>query len=272
MSRPDSLLAYLTRGGRDEVRTAALVGREVDPTLDVESTLEALGAMAEGLVVPARADAETAARALSEHAFGELGFHGNVGHYYDPANSLLHHVIARRTGIPITLAVVFLALGRKVGLDVVGIGFPGHFLLRVGGPRGVLVDPFHDGRVLGPEDLGELAERFLGPRVTPGPDHLRPVDAPALAVRMLGNLEAAYVRVGERGLAMVTADRLFELSQDPAHRRDRGMHAHAIGAHTLAAEDLSAYLDARPDAADAGQAKAVLTEARKALRKSQPPN
>ncbi len=109
--------------------------------------------------------------------FEELGFHGNQDDYYDPRNSFLNDVLERRTGIPITLAVVFLETAWRMGIDAVGIAYPGHFLVRVGG---LILDPFHGGRELDPASLS--------------PEGLAPASKRAILTRMLHNLRALQPR------------------------------------------------------------------------------
>jgi regulator of sirC expression with transglutaminase-like and TPR domain len=194
-----------------------------------------------------------------DHVYGPLGFRGNEDDYYDPKNSYLNEVLERRTGIPITLAVVLMALGRRVGLRIEGIAFPGHFLARAGGDT--YLDPFHKGRILERTDLEALAERFLGnPRLTAG--QLEPVEVRVIAVRMLYNLQQIYERRGDHARALVVCDRLVDVADAPFHRRDRGIHALALGAHEAAQRDLEAYLATHADATDATRIRQLLGKAR----------
>ncbi len=118
--------------------------------------------------------------ALSGYLAGELGFRGNELDYYDPRNSYLNEVLDRRLGIPISLAVVVMEVGRRLGLPLVGIGMPGHFLVRHGG---VVFDPFNRGA---PVDTSDLDEALL-----------EPVGAKAILARMLGNLKHIYASQGD---------------------------------------------------------------------------
>lgn len=197
---------------------------------------------------------------LRDHLCGELGFRGNRDDYYDPKNSYLNEVLERRLGIPISLAVVWMAVGRRVGLLVEGIGFPGHFLVRAGGRSGTYVDVFNDGHLLDPRELARLGERHTrgGPLL---PEHLEPITARDMALRMLHNLRAIFDNRGDHARAMVVCDRLFDLTAAPTHRRDRGVHALALGAREAALRDFEAYLSAEPDAADASRVRALLDRA-----------
>jgi regulator of sirC expression with transglutaminase-like and TPR domain len=211
-------------------------------------------AMLDQLVEPIRTLVEQAPddnklSLLTEHVYGRLGFSGNADDYYDPRNSYLNQVLERRRGIPISLAVVLMALGRRLDLDIEGIGFPGHFLVRVGGPDGLFVDPFNEGRILEREDLEHLAERFL-PEVGIEGAQLSPVGPRTIAVRTLFNLQQIYERRADHARALVCCDRLVDLTDEPFHRRDRGTHAFALGAYAAARPDLEAYLERSGDAQD----------------------
>ncbi len=200
---------------------------------------------------------------LGTYVYDELGFAGDEETYDDPRNSYLPMVIARRRGIPITLAVLLAALGRRAGMDVEGVGFPGHFLVRLGGPSGVYVDPFFRARVLHMDDLTKLLQRVTGETVALQDEHTAVVGARAVAVRMLVNLKNTHERRGDHAKALVVCDRLVDLTGAPEPRRDRGMHALALGALEAASSDLRAYLNARPDAKDTAKVTEALDDIRK---------
>lgn len=250
---------------------ALAVASDAYPSLDVlryERMLDELSAP----LVESVAGASTTRRAgelLSAHLFDGEGFRGNEARYYDPRNSYLNDVLDRRLGIPITLAIVMMAVGRRVGLGIEGVGFPGHFLVRIGGARGYYADPFHHGKALSREDLIELADRFEargpgGAVVEPAEAlaaYLRPVDARTMAVRLLANLQQIFERAGDHARALLVCDRLVDVAGAPYHRRDRGKHALALGAMRAARVDLSAYLRAMPDAPDRAAVQAALEQA-----------
>jgi regulator of sirC expression with transglutaminase-like and TPR domain len=241
-------------------RAALLIARDAHPALDIDAELGRLDALAEPLpprLTPVDAPAAQARR-LAEYVYGELGFDGDTESYDDPRNSYLDDVLDRRRGIPITLAVLLCAIGRRAGLRVEGIGFPGHFLARVGGPGGVYVDPFHRGRVLDEAALARLARSFLGSVGALEAGHLAPVSTKAIAVRMLMNLKRAHEKRADHGAALVVCDRLADLTGGVEFVRDRGLHALALGARAQAAEDLARYLGERPQARDAAEVRRVL--------------
>ena len=243
---------------------AILIATEANPLLDdraMRRGLDGLGAEAlirRGL----RSSPERDGRILAELLFEELGFVGEHDDYYNPYNSYLDKVMIRRKGIPISLSVLTMAVGERAGMDIAGVGFPGHFLVRVGGPDGVYQDPFHGGELLDGHGLRKLAAQFLGAEMALHPSYLEPVDCLTITIRMLANLKSAHRRQGDYARAMLACDHLVELTQAPEHRRDRGLLAHALRTYGAASEDLAAYLEARPDAKDAHVISRALEEAR----------
>jgi regulator of sirC expression with transglutaminase-like and TPR domain len=260
---------------------ALAVAADVYPGLNAAHWLTELDRIADPIVHAVAHERGTRAksRILNERLFDELGFRGNEQSYYDPRNSYLNEVLERRVGIPISLAVVMMAVGRRVGLPIEGVGFPGHFLVRVGGARGHFADPFHAGKILSRDELVSLAERFevharggdskgeLDPEVLG--TYLRPVDERAIAVRMLANLKHSFERAGDSARALVVCDRLVDVTDEPHHRRDRGKHALALRAHRAARIDFAAYLRAVPNAGDAEEIQSLL---RRATREEAPLN
>ncbi|MFO0550795.1 MAG: transglutaminase-like domain-containing protein [Polyangiaceae bacterium] len=212
---------------------------------------------------------------LREVLYAQAGLRGNADDYHDPRNSYLNDVLDRGLGIPISLAVVVLAVARRAGIAAEGVGFPGHFLVRLGARRttrefvtdppgsaaGVLLDPFSELRTLNHADLTTLVRRSLGPTARISPSHLTSCDHRAIVVRMLTNLRAIHEqRMDHRG-ALVVCDRLVELGAGAPALRDRGMHALALGAGAVAQSDLAAYLAAAPNAPDRGEVERALASA-----------
>lgn len=228
---------------------AILVARDAYPGLDVGYVQGELSSFANGLSL-AGLPALEQAHALRQHLYSVHGFHGNEEDYHDPRNSYLNEVVTRRTGIPITLACVVMATGRQAGVYVEGIGFPGHFLVRIGGPEGVYMDPFFAGRVLDEAGMAQLAHRVLGPAQQLSREHLMSVGPRALVTRMLTNLKQSHELRREHAQALLVCDRLVDLKAGPEVRRDRGLHALALGANEAAAADLEAYLSEKPAAQD----------------------
>ena len=241
---------------------ALSIAREVDPQADVSGARALLATLAEPLPDGLRRQLPALqAEMLSDRLAVERGYRGNEDDYYDPRNSDLTWVLAKKKGLPITLGVLYVAVARRAGLEAEGIGFPGHFLVRIGGRDGVYQDPFHEGRVLSEHDLGTLAEHFMGGRDRLRQEHLEAVSTRDLALRMLANLQTAWATRGDGARAMVAADHLVDLNGAPEHFRDRGLLALSLNAHEAAAEDFRRYLDRRPSAEDALEVRAALAAA-----------
>lgn len=242
---------------------ALLIARDFRPQLSVEEELGRIDRIADSL---GRIDQGTSPRvqalALAAHLGERYGFTGNANHYFEPENSYLDQVLARRRGIPVTLSIVYAAVGRRMGLAVELIGFPGHFLARVGGDEGVLIDPFFGGRIVGEAELKGLAARFLGSAERLGPQHVAPCGLQPLVVRMLVNLKHAHERRGDHASALLACDRLFDLTGAADFRRDRGFHALSLGAVEAAMNDLEAYLESERRAPDADVVRRAIAQAR----------
>src|SRR5207245_4551202 len=264
---------------------AALVGHEADcglargaleiariayPALEPAPYLNKLDELAEG----ARArmagglPPEAVARAVGDHLFRTCGFRGNAEDYHDPRNSLLNDVLDRRTGIPISLSVVFIEVTRRLGLPVEGVGFPGHFLVRVVGHRGpLLLDPFFGGRPVGDAELVERLRALHGGReLRELPrEALRTASTPDILARMLRNLLRVYLSRDDPPHALATVDLLLVLVPDsPDDLRTRGCLYEHLDCVPAAAADFRRFLDLVPDAPDADEIRARLARLPKA--------
>ena len=222
----------------------------------IEAVRGALDELAAGVALP---DAPAAAaEALASHLHGRHRFRGATEDYYDPRHSDLAYLLEARRGLPLTLSLLYIAVARRAGREIEPIGFPGHFLVRHGGPGGVHQDPFHGGRLLDDAALAQLGARFLGHASRLEAEHLLPIGRKALAVRMLANLRNAHRRRGDAARALLACDLLVDVTGAPEARRDRGLHALELGAVAADREDLEAYLEARPRARDAERVRAAL--------------
>ena len=179
------------------------------PDLDVHAYLDRLAAMADLVEGTTHLDLRRVV-AIRE------GLGGDVDDYYDPRNSYLNEVIDRRKGIPITLAVVWMEVGRRAGIEVQGVGLPGHFLVFAGGQ---LVDPFGGGEAIGADEAAALfAENYGGaPRLNP--EWLEPVPPEAILERMLNNLMEAYRRRAETGAEPFRSRAWITACLDELHAR-----------------------------------------------------
>jgi regulator of sirC expression with transglutaminase-like and TPR domain len=195
----------------------------------------------------------------------EEGFRGNTDEYYDPRNSYLNEVLDRRTGIPISLAVVYRAVADRLGLAMAGVNLPAHFVLRTGqGPGTIFVDPFHAGHLLDRQGCERLVATVTGQDVQLSDAQLAPCPTGMIVARMLRNLKAVYLREHQFLAALPVLRRLATLTRDePLERRDLGvclLHADRPGE---AIDHLRAYLDAQPEADDAETVATLLSTARR---------
>jgi regulator of sirC expression with transglutaminase-like and TPR domain len=248
----------------DLARASLLVACEEYPQLEVDRYLERLDTMADGLRGRLGDSPRSAIAALNRVLFEEQGFRGNTREYYDPRNSFLNDVLDRRTGIPITLSTVYIAVGRRAGVSVEGVGLPGHFVVRVSTPAGeALADPFNGGAVLTPEDCQERLDRIYGGRVRMAAGMLAPCPARAVLTRTVRNLKAIYMKAEDHERALRTAELLVLLSQGAAEEiRDRGLVYASLECYALAAADLETYVAATPQAPEAEQLRAKIAELR----------
>lgn len=240
---------------------ALLIASDAYPGLDHELQRRRMDELAAPLIAQGvdKLDAQAQAIALAVHLRHDCGFRGNHEDYYTPENSFINRVLERKLGIPISLAVVYIEVARRAGVRAAGVGFPGHFLVRVeDDERMVIVDPFSS-RSLHPSELEDLLAAATGGRLTLDDSMLTPTPTRHVLARMLLNLRHIYVIRGDYRNLLVTLDRLVELLPDAVeHRRDRGLLCARFGASIAAASDLRAYLRALPHATDAGEVSSVL--------------
>ncbi len=247
---------------------ALLCAQDAYPDLDVRSTLTDIERLGTTLAqrLPTDFPATHRLLALNNYLFRELGFAGNQDQYYDPRNSFLNDVLARKTGIPITLSILYLEIGQQLGLKLKGVSFPGHFLvkLRVNGGELVL-DPFAGGKLLSEEDLRQRLAQFAGEaaaRTLPLEDFLEPATPRQILARLLRNLKGIYLEAGDLERALRVMHRLVILLPDaPEERRDRGRVYARLECPRAAVDDLGHYAAARPAAEDAAQVAADLAAA-----------
>lgn len=244
-------------GDLDLARCALLVAAEEYQTLDVAAYLEQLDGIASD--VQARMDDDStplALAALNRHLFGELGFGGNREDYYDPRNSYLNDVLERRTGIPISLSIVYLEVGWRLGLPLAGVGLPGHFLVSCRDPEGtVYIDPYHGGAQLDEDGCADLMRRAVGDRLGFRRSFLLPVSKRQVLNRMLGNLKVIYQQQNDPARQLATLDRMLELDPNSVSElRDRAKLYARYRALALAQADYRRMLAQRPQGPDAKDA------------------
>jgi regulator of sirC expression with transglutaminase-like and TPR domain len=235
---------------------ALLIAAEEYPHLEVEFYLDRLDHF--GDLVRDRAvnssNPSDVITALNNILFEHLAFRGNRENYYDPRNSYLNEVIDRRTGIPITLTVVYIEVAKRIGFPVKGVGLPFHFIAKHEAEGGDLfIDPFNAGGLLGSAGCDELITRMSGGKLSLRPQHLEAVTNKQILMRMLSNLLGVYSASDHRR-ALAAIDRILLISPESStHVRDRGLLLAAVGERTAAIRQLERYLELNINAPDADQ-------------------
>ncbi len=245
-------------GALDLAEAALVIAQEEYPLLDAEPYLKRLDALAARVrrACPDRSRPEAAAAALNGVLFEEEGFVGNQENYYDPGNSFLNEVMDRKVGIPITLSLVYMEVARRAEMPVVGVGLPGHFIVRyLAGtePKDPLyfIDPFHKGEFLTREDCEERVRRIYGGKMSFRQDYLKPVTGFAVLSRLLYNLKNVYVESKSYAKAHGVIDRLTVLNPGAWDEvRDRGLVLYRLGQFKPALRDIDLYLSKVAEAPD----------------------
>lgn len=247
----------------DLAATALVIAAEEYPQLSLSKYLAELDRLADR--VRERLAGETAPllvlQEVGEVLFGEEGFRGNAEAYYDPRNSYLNDVLDRRVGIPISLSLIYLEVGWRLDLPLVGVGFPGHFLVRYEGEViRVLLDPFDGGRLRFEDEAQSLLDRVYGGLVRLQPEFLAPAGKKDMLVRLLKNLKAIYLNAGEDEKALAAIERILLLRPVPVELRDRGMLLARAGRRDEAIADLESYLEQVADAPDARRVRNTIEQ------------
>jgi regulator of sirC expression with transglutaminase-like and TPR domain len=234
------------------------------PTLSLEPSLQLLDSMAEEIDrrLPRRANGRDYVQTANEYLFLELGFHGNGEDYYDPLNSCLNEVLIRRSGIPISLSVLYIEVARRLQRPVYGIGLPGHFLAQYADREyATFIDTFHGGTLLSSGDCRELAQRIAGVDVQTQPDLLKPVTKRHILLRMLNNLRAVYLRRQNYPKAVRVLDLLLQAAPNSREEyRQRGVLQLQLRQFRAARHDLAQYLRLAPEAEDRAEIEAHLRQ------------
>jgi|SRR5437762_5513897 len=240
---------------------ALLIAEQGRGPIDEEAILAGLDAIAERVRIRLDTGDSTTTMIARLHdvLYRELGFRGpTAAEYGDPANSHLDEVIARRVGLPISLAIVEMEVAARLGLTLAGIGLPGHFI--IGGPDGLLIDPADGGRALTPDDCQALIRRAVGDGVLYHVGMLRPAGRREILARVLRNLKAARLARRDWPAAVDAIDLLLVLEPtDPEHGRDRGLLLGRMGRFAEAIAALREYLEERPDAHDVSDVRQVVS-------------
>ncbi|NJL83048.1 MAG: tetratricopeptide repeat protein [Chloroflexaceae bacterium] len=240
----------------DLSRAALCYAQAEYPKLNTDAYLNRLADMAEELRdrLPPTPYPLKIIQGINRYLFEELGFHGNAEDYYDPRNSYLNEVLERRTGIPITLAVVYLELARRLSFGMVGVALPGHFLVRPNfAGAEIFVDPFHSGEILFEQDCQLRLSQIFGQGVHLEPQWLVPASKRQILARLLTNLKYIYLNRQQFAKTLSLVELILQIFPDqPQERRDRGLLLYHLERWAQAAQDLEFYLTRSPDARDRG--------------------
>lgn len=244
-----------------------MLAQDVYPDLDIPGYVGRLDRIAEAIKkrIAGDAFAEQKVRALNYYLFNEMRFSGNIDEYYDPRNSYLNEVMERRTGIPITLSILYLEVGKRLGLNLKGVSFPGHFLVKLSVKRGQLVlDPFTGGEAQSEADLRQRLAQVLPSEKAEHAQldqYLEPATPRQIIARVLRNLKNIYTQSGKLQQALAVMHRmLLVMPESPEELRDRGLLYQKLECFRPALSDLQNYLRRRPEAADAAEIHGRIVE------------
>jgi len=256
----------------DLARACLLIAQDAYPELEVERYMGEIERMAIRLRggLPASCGAEERVVALNQFLYEDMGYWGNTEDYYDPRNSYLNEVIERKTGIPITLSILYMELGRRIGLPLEGVSFPGHFLVRLRLRGGMLVlDPFLGGAPQSEEELRSRVKRVIPDGVAddlpaselPLDQFLEPASNRQILLRVLRNLKGIYLKSDKPERMLDVLNRMLLVTPGAsAELRDRGYIYQRLECYRAALKDLTDYTEREPDAPDLYEVRSKLME------------
>ncbi len=235
------------------------------PNLDIEAYKSEIAAFSHGLKLPKGTDLELRVRSLCLYLTHELGLDGNNSDYYNPDNSYLNKVIDTRRGIPISLSILAMCIGRKSGLRLFGVGLPGHFIAKAcEGNNSVYFDIFNQGKILSQSDCEQLAFKTTGEQISLSEHHFAPMANGAVIIRMLTNLKFIYLKNGDKNRTIRTLQRLRQIApNDTTQMRDLGMVLLEAGQPGKAIDNLESYLRKTIDPFDYNDVNLLIKKANK---------
>jgi regulator of sirC expression with transglutaminase-like and TPR domain len=249
-------------GSIDLAKAALYVALEEYPNFDPLDYLNTLDTIADRVRhrLPPQNYPLRIIQTINGYLYEDLQFAGNDADYYDPRNSFLNQVIDRRTGIPISLSLVYLEVAKRIDFPMVGIGMPGHFLIRPDfEDAGIFVDAFNGGEILFPEDCQGRLSQIYGQQMELMTAFIAPVSHRQLLGRMLANLKAIYLQQRDALRVLGAIERILLLFPDALlERRDRGILYYQLGRLAEARHDLELYLSNAPNAEDAARIRLLL--------------
>lgn len=254
----------------DLLRGALLIAETEYPRLRPElyiGKIDELAVRAQSLL-PDGPDAAQTIQVMNQVLFAEEKLRGNNEDYYDPRNSFLNDVLERKLGIPITLAVVYMEVARRIGFPLFGVGMPGHFLLKhydVDG-RQTLIDCFASGKILSASDCQRRLNEIYSGQLTLQPDFLGAIPRRQILMRMLNNLRSVYLTRRNFRKALQIVDLILAIyPRSPEDVKQRAVLLHELGAASRALQDFDLYLKMSPEASDADEIRQITLSIRRKL-------
>ena len=252
----------------DLIRAALVIARTEYPDLDIEAYASRVTDLSRRVasLAPDLTPQRTL-KALNEVLFGEMKLRGNRDDYYDPRNSFLNDVFDRGLGIPITLAIVYMEVARRVGFSLSGVGMPGHFLLKHYSNEGeLLIDCFDCGHIVTRKDCQSKLDEIYSGEMKLRPEFLHPISRRQILLRMLNNLKTVYLSTRNFRKALAVSDLVLVLYPRSAEDvKQRALLRYSMNLHKLAGEDLNEYLKISPNASDAEEIKQMTLSIRRML-------
>jgi regulator of sirC expression with transglutaminase-like and TPR domain len=254
----------------DLLRSALTFARIEDPQLDIEDYVRRVDELAARVAekIDDPDDAMQIIAALNDVLFKEEMFRGNTVDYYSPRNSFLHDVLDRRLGIPITLALVYMEVARRVGFQLFGVGMPGHFLLKhydVDG-HSILIDAFERGSIVTEDDCRQKLDSIYSGQVALQPEFLLAVTRRQMLTRMLNNLRAVYLSQRDFRRAVQVVDLILVIyPRSPEDMKQRAVLRYNLNDYRGALSDFEEYVKMSPDASDAEEIRQTALSLRRSM-------
>jgi len=254
----------------DLARAALTIAQTEYPTLDIDEYVSRIEALAHAVRahVPDFGDISESVTALNRVLFEVEGFRGNRDDYYDARNSFLNDVLDRKVGIPISLAVIYMEVARRIGFPLVGVGMPGHFLLKhydVDG-RQIIIDPFNQGSILSDAECQHRLDEIYSGQLPLQPQFLEAVTRRQILVRMLNNLRGIYISARNFKKALPIVDLILAIyPRSPEDVKQRALLRHNQGQFRGALQDLDDYMKMSPEASDADEIRQMAVSIRRVL-------
>ncbi|MGZ4872841.1 MAG: SirB1 family protein [Candidatus Angelobacter sp.] len=254
----------------DLLRAALTFARVEDPQLDIEHYVRRVDELA-ARVSKKIHDLDDPAQiiaALNDVLFQEEMFRGNTVDYYSPRNSFLHDVLDRRLGIPITLALVYMEVARRVRFQLFGVGMPGHFLLKhydVDG-HAILIDAFERGSIVTEDDCRQKLDSIYAGQVALQPEFLLPVTRRQMLTRMLNNLRSIYLSQRDFRKAVQVVDLILVIyPRSPEDMKQRAVLRYNLNDYRGALSDFEEYVKMSPEASDAEEIRQTALSLRRSM-------